>query len=157
MSHDFESITRGFHTSNYKLTPQRKTILEVFAENSNRHLSAEDIHSILRERASEIGLATIYRTLELLVEMNIIHRVDFGDGRNRYEITPHQGHRHHHLICLNCGEVLEVKEDLLNQLEEIIEQDNGFKIMDHSLKFYGYCRHCLEQKEKGEKQAINRK
>ena len=62
-----------------KLTPQRKIILEVFLNNQDQHLSAEDVHTILRQELSEIGLATVYRTLELLCDMEILHKIDFGD------------------------------------------------------------------------------
>ena len=70
-----------------KLTPQRKIILEVFLNNQDQHLSAEDVHTILRQELSEIGLATVYRTLELLCDMEILHKIDFGDGRSRFEIN----------------------------------------------------------------------
>jgi len=141
----FEDLTKEINSSQYKLTPQREIILRLMADNSNRHLSAEDVYGLLREKGIEIGIATVYRTLDLLVELKIIHKVDFGDGRSRYEFTPQERHRHHHLICINCGVVIEAKEDLLNQLEEMIEQENNFKVLDHSVKFFGYCHQCIDK------------
>lgn len=146
MDRDFEDIKSELNASPFKLTPQRQEVLQVIFEHRHRHLSAEDIYEILRVRSAEIGLATVYRALDLFIDINILHKVDFGDGRTRYEITPHQRHRHHHLICLNCGEVTEAKEDLLNQLEEVIERENDFLVVDHSVKFYGYCKKCHTSK-----------
>jgi Fur family ferric uptake transcriptional regulator len=142
MDRNIDDLTRELLSSQHKLTPQRQLILEVIAGRGNRHLSAEDIYEILKERAAEIGLATVYRTLDLLVELNILHKVDFDDGRSRYELAPNRSHRHHHLICLTCGKVIEAKEDLLNQLEEVIEREDGFLVLDHSVKFYGHCLEC---------------
>ncbi|HHW41919.1 MAG TPA: transcriptional repressor [Syntrophomonadaceae bacterium] len=142
MEKKIDQIEKKHFSSQYKLTPHRKIILEAIIGNSDRHLSAEDIYGLLRKKGIEIGLATIYRTLELFVELNILHKVNFDDGRSRYELTCHERHRHHHLVCLSCGEVAEVEDDLLNKLEEIIERNHGFKITDHTVKFYGYCRRC---------------
>jgi Fur family ferric uptake transcriptional regulator len=131
----------------YRLTPQRRLVLEIFMENKERHLSAEEVYSISREKKQEIGLATIYRTLDLLEELNLLHRLYFGDGRSRYELV--QGnisdHPHHHLICLHCEEILEVEEDLLHQLVDVIKEKYQFEIIDHNLQFFGYCRKCEKQ------------
>ena len=133
-----------------KLTPQRKIILEVFLNNQDQHLSAEDVHTILKKELSEIGLATVYRTLELLCDMEILHKIDFGDGRSRFEINAgdKEQHYHHHLICLNCGMVKECEDDLLEDLETNIAQKSGFVVIDHQLKMYGYCEKCQKIEKK---------
>lgn len=133
-----------------KLTPQRKIILEVFLNNQDQHLSAEDVHTILKKELSEIGLATVYRTLELLCDMEILHKIDFGDGRSRFEINAgdKEQHYHHHLICLNCGMVKECEDDLLEDLETNIAQKSGFVVIDHQLKMYGYCEKCKKNEKK---------
>jgi len=132
----------------YKLTSQRQTILQSFIDNPDRHLSAEDVYNIVRGQSPDIGLATVYRTLELLSELDILQKLDFGDGRNRYEInemsTPHH---HHHLICLSCGRVREFEDDLLETLETAIARKSKFAIVDHQLKFYGYCQECQTKRE----------
>ena len=134
---------------NHKFTPQRRIILEVFLENKTEHMSADDVFRRAKEKDTDIGLATIYRTLELLEEMAIIHKLHFGDGCSRYELVlEHQDeHHHHHLICLSCRSILEVEEDLLHQLEQLIVEKKDFQIMDHRVQFYGYCRDC-QKKEK---------
>ncbi len=143
-----EEKTNGWaaHFKDHKFTHQRRLILEVFEENKDEHLSADDIFNLVRKKDKEIGLATVYRSLDLLRELGLIHKGHFGDGRSRYEIAlPQQdGHQHHHLVCLKCRKILEVKEDLLHQLEDLITKENKFKIVDHKLQFYGYCRDCRE-------------
>jgi Fur family ferric uptake transcriptional regulator len=90
----------------------------------------------------ELGLATVYRTLDLLVELDIIHKIEFGDGRTRFEVGGEEHHRHHHLICLTCGQVSEFNDDLLENLEEALSKTNGFKVVDHQVKFFGICSNC---------------
>jgi Fur family ferric uptake transcriptional regulator len=136
----------------YRLTPQRRLVLEIFMENKERHLSAEEVYSISRDKKQEIGLATIYRTLDLLEELNLLHRLYFGDGRSRYELVQGKAnkHPHHHLICLNCEEILEVEEDLLHQLVDVIKEKYQFDIIDHNIQFFGYCRNCKKQGQEAE-------
>lgn len=129
----------------YKMTPQRKEILQIFVNHpDNHHMSAEDVYNILRENKSEIGLATVYRALDLLSELGILVQVDFGDGCARYELNTADPkvHHHHHLICLKCKNVIEFDEDLLDQLEAYIEKKSGFQILNHEVKFFGYCSEC---------------
>lgn len=127
----------------YKMTPQRKEILKIFVEKGG-HMSAEDVYSVLRENDSEIGLATVYRALDLLSELGILVRLDFGDGCARYELNTADPklHHHHHLICLKCKKVIEFEEDLLDELEANIAKKSGFQILNHEVKFFGYCSDC---------------
>ena len=127
----------------YKMTPQRKEILKIFVEKGG-HMSAEDVYSVLRENDSEIGLATVYRALDLLSELGILVRMDFGDGCARYELNTADPkiHHHHHLICLNCKKVIEFEEDLLDELEERVAAKSDFQIVNHEVKFFGYCNEC---------------
>ena len=129
----------------YKMTPQRKEILRVFVEHPNyHHMSAEDVYGFLRKRDSEIGLATVYRALDLLSKLGILVQVDFGDGCARYELNTADPnvHHHHHLICVKCKKVIEFEEDLLDDLEADIAEKSGFKILNHEVKFFGYCKDC---------------
>lgn len=135
----------------YKLTPQRKEILQVFVENPENHLSAEEVHEILKTKDFDFGLATVYRNVELLNQLNILAKIEFGDGRTRYELSSAdpKTHNHHHLICLKCKKVIEFEEDLLDDLEKDISKKSNFKIVNHEVKFFGYCREC--QKAENEK------
>lgn len=140
-------VRRILRTGGYKLTQQREKILRVLLENEDKHLSADEIYNLVKKKAPDIGLSTVYRTLDLFNEYNIVHCISFGDGRKRYEFGVKIGdnHHHHHLICLGCGAIIEVKEDLLEDIEKSIENENNFLITDHQLKFFGYCEKCRKK------------
>lgn len=109
-------------------------------------LVLEDVHSLVKDKHPDLGLATVYRTLDVLSELGIIHKSDFGDGKFRYELTHEdEHHHHHHLICMHCGSVDEFEDDLLESLEAQILKKNHFKVVDHDLKFFGYCNKCSEK------------
>lgn len=133
-----------------KVTQQRLIVLQTLAENRDKHMTAEDIYEVVRENHPEIGLATIYRTIQLLLEMRLLDRIHLDDGCVRYEIghlfTGDMRHNHHHLVCKICGKVIPFEDDLLEELEVHIEQDTGFHVLDHELKFYGQCKECLKDK-----------
>lgn len=143
MNIDVDKIKDILKEEGYKLTFQRRAILDIIVENRGSHLSPEETYDLVKERYPEIGLATVYRTLQLFEQLNIVCKVNFDDGYNRYELNNNTGdHHHHHLICLNCGKVIEVKLDLLENLEQEIEKEGKFKIVDHNVKFFGYCSDC---------------
>ena len=148
MNVDLSNLRQKFRERDYKLTPQRQIILQVFINNRDKHLSAEDVHNIVRQQSNDIGLATVYRTLELFSELEILQKINFGDGRSRYEINETSSpHHHHHLICLTCGRVIEFADDLMEDLETIIAKNSNFTIVDHQVKFYGYCQECRKHRE----------
>ena len=140
----FADVCNQLRNHAYKLTPQRQTILKIFLEHAAQHLSAEEIYQLVKPHYPDIGLATIYRTLDILAELGILQKNDFGDGRSRYEFSRQDEHHHHHLICLSCGNVSEFDDDLLESLETMISKRTKFKVVDHVLKFYGYCARCQE-------------
>ena len=132
----------------YKLTKQRELIFEVLNENKGTHLSPEEIHLIVNKMDKDIGIATVYRTLLLFEELNIAYKLDFDDNRYRYEIADEdKEHQHHHLICNNCGKVLEVRESLLEEIEKGLLNKYGFVVQEHELKFYGLCSECQNPEE----------
>ncbi|MGE5415167.1 MAG: Fur family transcriptional regulator [Acidobacteriota bacterium] len=124
-----------------KMTRQRKVIMTVLETSQGHHLTAEEIHQEVRKELPGVGLATVYRTLEMLARLEIIHKGSFDEGKHRYELYEKEGHFHHHFICLACGQIIEVRDDLLHVLENEMEK-KGFRITDHRLKLYGYCPKC---------------
>lgn len=143
MESRIERIKKQLHGASYKLTPQREATVMVLLENEEDHLSAEDVFLLVKEKAPEIGLATVYRTLELLTELKIVDKINFGDGVSRYDLRQEGASRfHHHLICLECGKVDEIQEDLLGDVEKIVESRYGFNVKDHWLTFHGVCKRC---------------
>ena len=138
-------VKKLLRAKEYKLTPQRQIIMQVFLDTGDKHLSAEDVYQIVKRKHPEIGLATVYRTLDLLSDLEVLRKMDFGDGRSRFELNTAGTHQHHHLICLECGAVEGFNDDLLDSLEQVIGEKSKFKIVDHQLKFYGYCQACQKR------------
>ncbi len=129
----------------YKSTTQRILVYDILAENKDKHLSTEEIYELIKHKNPRMGIATIYRTLQLFEETGLVYKHNFDDGCSRYEIlSPNSNeiHQHHHLVCKKCGEIIEVKEDLMNSLEEIIEKQYNFEILNHVVKFTGICGQC---------------
>lgn len=143
MKQRIERIKKQLHSKGYKLTPQREATLTVLLEREEDHLSAEEVFLLVKEKAPEIGLATVYRTLELLSELKIVDKINFGDGVSRYDLRK-EGveHFHHHLVCMECGSVEEIIEDLLGEVEKIVEDEWEFQVKDHRLTFHGICKQC---------------
>lgn len=134
---------KKLHDSGFKLTPQREVTLLVLLENEKDHLSAEEIFFFVKQKNADIGLATVYRTLEILTELKIVDKISFDDGVARYDLRKEGAkHFHHHLLCLECGTIEEIEEDLLLDVEAIVEKDYHFLVTDHRLTFHGICQSC---------------
>ena len=140
-----KTIDDQLEAANYRLTQQRKAVLDVMRENSGCHLTAEEVLAKARRKVPNIGIATVYRTLERLASMQILYKTLFDGGKYRYEISAQEDHQHHHIICVSCNRIFEVEETLLDSLELYLEQQ-GFEIVDHQLKIYAYCPECLSHK-----------
>lgn len=141
-----DRIKAQLHEAGYKLTPQREATVRVLLENEKDHLSAEDVFLFVKAIAPDTGLATVYRTLELLTELRVVDKINFGDGVSRYDLRQEGAkHFHHHLVCIECGSVEEIQEDLLEDVEKIIENRWKFQVKDHRLTFQGICVKCREK------------
>ncbi|MDQ0195594.1 Fur family transcriptional regulator [Paenibacillus wynnii] len=138
-----EHIAQQFAAQNYKLTSQREAIVQVLLDNEKDHLSVEEVYMIVKHSYPHLGLATVYRTLELLTELHIVEKMNFGDGVARYDLRgDEQAHMHHHLICNVCGKLEEIKDDWLVDLESRLEREYGFTVTDHRLDFKGSYNSC---------------
>jgi Fur family transcriptional regulator, ferric uptake regulator len=140
---EIEKLKLNLKEKGYKLTPQRRAIVDIVIQNEGSHLTTEELYDLVKAECPEIGLATVYRTVQLLEELGVVSRLDLNDGCYRYELVREdENHQHHHLICSQCGRVIEVQGDLLEVLEHEIESKYDFKIKNHSVKFYGICNEC---------------
>lgn len=136
----------------YRWTMPRQTILDVLSK-TEKHLSAEDIYLTVHKVYPAIGLTTVYRTLELLVQMGLVFKFDFGDGRARYELAegPKGTRHHHHLVCTGCNRVIDYTDfideeiELLTQTEKGLSKKFNFKITNHLIQFYGLCDKCQKK------------
>lgn len=148
-----EKIKQQLQSQGYKLTPQREVTVRVLLEHEEDHLSAEDVYMFVKVKFPEIGLATVYRTLELLSELHVVEKMNFGDGVARYDLrSEEKHHHHHHLICIQCGAVDEIMEDWLEPLEVKLEEEFQFTVVDHRLDFQGICHRC---KDNGKSDGTN--
>jgi Fur family ferric uptake transcriptional regulator len=146
MEKNIPDLKEHLSSKSYKVTGQRQAVLRLLAENSKKHLSADEIYKQLSEKETGIGIATVYRTLALLEKLKFITRINLDDGCIRYQLSdPHAKHEHHHLICECCGTVLDIQEDLLESLEKQVLQKNGFRVNNHRLKLYGICKECFDE------------
>ncbi|KRM96351.1 ferric uptake regulation protein [Liquorilactobacillus aquaticus DSM 21051] len=144
-------IGKKLHQAGMKLTPQRRATVSTLLEYQAKHLSAEELFTLIKQEEPEIGLATVYRTLDLLTELRIADRVTFEDGVARYDLRcENQQHFHHHLLCSVCGKVEEIHEDLLVEVEQEVLHKYGFKVQDHRLTFHGVCSSCSENTKQSE-------
>ena len=104
--------------------------------------------ALAKEKYPEIGLATIYRTVQVLVDLAVIDKVSFDDGFVRYELGDggkETRHHHHHAICQKCGKVISFEGDLLENLEQALYDSLGFIVTDHEVKLTGYCQECAKE------------
>ena len=142
-----------FRGCGYRLTIPRGAVLDVLSKTSE-HLSAEDVYLAIHKVYPQVGLTTVYRTLELLVQMGLVFKFDFGDGRARYELSegPKGIRHHHHLVCSECGRVIDYTDfiddeiELLNNTEKGLSKKFNFKITNHLIQFYGLCDKCKDKK-----------
>ena len=121
---NINELKENLKEKGYKLTPQRRAILDIIIDKEGQHLTAEEIYDEVKKICPDIGLATVYRTVLLLEEVGVIYKLDLNDGCSRYELVhSDEEHRHHHLVCNKCKNVFEVQDDLLEELEERIEKN----------------------------------
>ncbi len=121
--------------------------MEVLQE-KERHLSAEEVYECLKEKNRRVGIATVYRNLELMSQMGLVDRVNFGDGKEYYEIAKIPALHHHHLVCTICGKVIDYSDfrkeenEFIEYLGKELEKIYDFAIQSHQLYFYGVCKNC---------------
>jgi Fur family transcriptional regulator, ferric uptake regulator len=128
---------------NLPVTHQREAVAAaVFF--SDAHPSVEEVENILRADQVRVGKATVYRTLDLLVRAGLVDEHDFGEGFKRYEPAGAAGH-HEHVICLECGKVVEFTSDRIERMNMLIADEYGFRHHHHRLEIYGVCGECQQR------------
>ena len=136
-------LETGLHQEGRRLTPQRRKVLDLFENiGAGMHLSAEDVHHQLVEAKSRVSLATIYRTLRLLVEMGFLHELELSEGGHRFELASDDHPDHHHLVCVRCGRTEEFESDHVLQAGRIAAEENGFKLIESTLNVRALCPKC---------------
>lgn len=131
-----------FQSKDLKLTRARKLIVEkILSAKVGEHFSADQLLESLRKKDKRVSKATIYRTLNLLAEKKIVEEHDFGREEKYYERMVERPH-HDHLICVQCGRIIEFENPEIERLQEDIARKENFKISYHNHKIFGSCRQC---------------
>jgi len=135
---DFKALLKK---NTLKFTIQRKVILETLY-NSDEHLTPEALHQLIQKKFPDLktGIATIYRTLSLLEDSNMVTSLSFGAQGKKYELGAKE--HHDHLICTECGSITEFVDEQIEERQHKISDELGFKMSDHSMQIYGLCKDC---------------
>ncbi len=132
--------------NNLKYTKQREVVLKTLY-NNHQHFTPENLYLFIKEKYPKlnVGIATIYRTLNLLEESGIATSISFGSAGKKFELAnkPH----HDHLICKCCGLIVEFENSQIESKQEEIAQKNGFKLTGHMMQLYGICTTCQSSNE----------
>lgn len=154
---DFESVTTSESTfveylkqRGFKVTRQRMTILEA-AFGTSEHFSAEQLHRRLLDEGHRVSLATVYRSVNVLVEGGFLEALDVGGGQMLYERVDGRDEHHDHLVCVGCGAIEEFRCDEIERLQVQEAKARGFEMTHHSLRIFGWCREC---KRKGRTASV---
>lgn len=139
----YEELRSELKKRKRRITAQREMILKIFLESKGRHLGVEEVCRELLNRNIRISKATVYRAVELLVDLGFLRRLNFGDGIYRYEIVDRsEVESHQHVICRMCGRIKEINSEMVKKIVSEISEKTGYIIENHDLKFYGLCPDC---------------
>ena len=142
-----EHLSEYLQSRGLKATSQRDTILAVFTR-AGEHLSAEELYARVKKAHPGIGYATVYRTLKLFAEAGLAQERRFDDGFTRYELVSSSEAHHDHLICTQCGTILEFENERIEALQQDVARKNHFKVQSHKLELYGLCADCQKKKDR---------
>ena len=143
MTEEQEVFLKHIQKAGLKRTAQRDLILEVFLR-TEKHLSSEDLYRLVQKEDPNIGQTTVYRTLKLLTDAGLAREVRFGDGRTHYEHN--YKHQHHdHMICMECGEIIEFYSEELEAIQEAMAAKHRFEVRQHLLRILGICANCRRE------------
>ena len=133
-----------------RLTLPRETVLNIL-NRTDKHLSVDEVFAVVNRSYPGIGIATIYRTLDLLSRMGLVSKFEFGDGKSRYELAESKKGHHHHLVCNGCGRIIDYSDFInkevkfVRELEKELAEKHKFKINSHQIHFYGICKECTNK------------
>lgn len=142
MASEIQELHDALRKAGQRLTPQRMMVLSVLSEQGG-HMSAEEILALVRQEYPYLNLSTVYRTLDLFMELGMVAQTDLGEGVRQFELVG--SHPHHHLICRRCGGAIEVSDDLLGPLRRTLQEQFGFAACMEHFAIFGICRACGDQ------------
>jgi Fur family transcriptional regulator, ferric uptake regulator len=146
--YDLNSLKGTLHSRGFRLTNQRRVILNIFQElPKGDHLSAEALHHSLRQRGEKISLSTVYRTLHLMAIIGLLRELEFGEAHKCYELNLPGSH--HHLVCTQCNYTLEFIDEEVVKVGEQQAKTKGYQVLDYQLVLHVLCPEALEREARG--------
>ena len=143
----YEKILKSIQEQGYRLTCARRQVIQVLCQH-DEYLGAYDIHHILEENDLHVGVASVYRVLEMLKTIGLVQSEEFGSGGERFCLKNTDAKQHaHQLICTKCGRSEELDDCPLKQFSHSVESESGFLIQNHWLRLFGLCPHCRSKQE----------
>ncbi len=137
----FDELVNKLREHEYRLTPQRIALLRLLAS-SEGHPSASQLYDQIKDQFPTTSLATVYKTLNVLKEIDEVLELRFSDGNNRYD--GNKPYPHPHLVCVNCQKILDLEVSRVQDLIQEVSQSSGYQIVSHRLDFYGLCPDCRD-------------
>lgn len=134
-------------SNGFKITEQRKAILQALVSNNNNLISVEKLLSESKKNYHKTNMTTIYRNLEILEKLCLVHKIINEDGTALYKLVCSVKQHHHHLICKKCGKTEAIDYCPIKDLEQILN-DKNFNLTNHKLELYGYCKNCRNSENK---------
>lgn len=142
---NIKQYSKQMKDKHLKQTKQREIIVgEILVARAGEHFSAEDLWERLRRKKHKISKATVYRTLNLLIDEKVVEEHDFGRGQKYYEKLVERPH-HDHLICVHCGQISEFENEEIEQIQQKVAKKGNFHLYYHSHKLFGACSKCYKR------------
>lgn len=143
MSNEKKILDDFVQEKGLKNTAQRYIILEVFLK-QKKHISSDDLYELVRAKYPKIGRATVFRTIKIIAAAGLANQIRNQDGVVLYENNFHKEH-HDHMICSNCGKIIEFENKEIEKLQEKIAKQYNFKLQEHIFKLLGLCKECQKK------------
>ena len=134
-----DTTRETLNTSGLRITNQRALILDIICRGEG-HLDADEIYRRARKKQPRLSLSTVYRTLQKLKKTGMVEELHFDEGHHHYEVKPSD--EHHHLVCLNCGRVIEFHQPLSRYVKRNVPEARDFDIVGSEVYMSGYCKDC---------------
>lgn len=147
-------VVEELQSAGLRITPPRVKVLEFFRSAGYRHCSAEEVFKHLVEQRVEIGLATVYRVLGQLADAGLLTTSMLDSSKLVYEL---KGHRHDHIVCINCGRVDEFADPLMDSRQKAVADSLGYVLTGHQLVLQGYCSDCRPKPQVGKTARASKK
>ncbi|MEW5820739.1 MAG: Fur family transcriptional regulator [Cyanobacteriota bacterium] len=147
MVNNTDEIIKSLRKKGYRITPQREQLLQFFFDlPEGTHLSAEELQLKLGEKNIKISLATLYRSLKLLTSVGLLRELDFAEDHKHYELFRGASSYHHHIICVNCSNTIEIQDKTLYELGEKLSKEYEIELIDVQFKLFGVCKNCQNKR-----------